>query len=73
MSLDHTAFQDQITNVLDFWQNKKEVDKLKTPDREKILGLKFVPGQIVLDTITNEEVQIAGGIRELVGFQSTPG
>ncbi len=66
--IDHTAVQDQITRIMEFWQTKKEIDKLKTPEREKILGLKFVQGDKVKDTVTNEEVEIVGGIREIVGL-----
>ncbi len=66
--IDHTAVQDSITRIMEFWQTKKEIDKLKTPEREKILGLKFVQGDKVKDTVTNEEVEILGGIREIVGL-----
>ena len=66
--IDHTAIQDSITRVIEFWQVKKEVDKLKTPEREEILGLKFVQGEKVKDSVTGEEVEILGGIREIVGL-----
>ena len=66
--IDHTAIQDKITQVIEFWQVKKEVDKLKTPEREKILGLKFGQGEKVKDSVTGEEVEILGGIREIVGL-----
>ena len=66
--LDHTAIQDKITQVIEFWQIKKEVDKLKTPEREKVLGLKFSQGEHVRDTVLGEEVEILGGIREIVGI-----
>lgn len=66
--IDHTAFQDTITRVLEFWQVKEEISLLKTPQREKILGLKFTPGEKVLDTVTGKEVEIIGGIREIIGL-----
>ena len=66
--IDHTAIQDKITQVIEFWQVKKEVDKLKTPEREKILGLKFMQGEKVKDSVTGEEVEILGGIREIIGL-----
>ena len=66
--IDHTAIQDKITSVIEFWQVKKEVDKLKTPEREKVLGLKFTQGERVKDSVTGEEVEILGGIREIVGL-----
>jgi len=66
--IDHTAIQDKITAITEFWQAKKEIDKLKTPEREKILGLKFGQGEKVKDSVTGEEVEIIGGIREIIGL-----
>jgi len=66
--IDHTVVQDSITRVMEFWQTKKEIDKLKTPEREEILGLKYVQGDKVKDSVTGEEVEILGGIREIVGL-----
>ncbi len=70
--IEPTKVQDQITAALSFWQSKKEIDKLATPEREKVLGLKFTPGERVRDSITGEEVRILGGIREIVGLPSPP-
>ena len=71
--IDHTAIQDKITQVIEFWQVKKEVDKLKTPEREEILGLKCVQGDKGKDTVTGEEVETLGGIREIVGLPGPGG
>jgi len=71
--IDHTAIQDKITQVIEFWQVKKEVDKLKTPEREKVLGLKFGQGEKARDSVTGEEVEILGGIREIVGLPGPRG
>lgn len=73
MILDHSKYQDQITAILDFWQSKKEIDKLSMPQRETILGLKFSQGEKVTDTVTGEEVEIIGGIREIVGVPGPGG
>lgn len=65
--IEHTQYQDKITQVMEFWQAKKEINKLSMPEREKILGLRFSQGQKVKDATTGEEVEIIGGIREIVG------
>jgi len=71
--IEHMQFQDKITQVLDFWQAKKEIDQLEMPEREKVLGLKFSQGQTVKDTVSGEEVEIIGGIREIIGLPGPGG
>lgn len=66
--INHTDYQDKITRAMEFWEVKSEVDKLKAPEREKVLGLKYAAGQKVKDTVTLAEVEILGGTREIVGL-----
>jgi len=67
--IDHTAIQDKITQVIEFWQVKKDVDKLKTPEREKILGLKFVQGDKVKDSVTGEGLRSLEELEKLLAFR----
>lgn len=71
--IEPTKVQDQITSALEYWETKREIDKLKTPQREKLLGLKFTQGERVKDLETGEEVEVIGGIREIVGLPGTGG
>jgi hypothetical protein len=66
--LDHTAVQDAITRITEYWQVKEEANLLSTPQREKVLGLKFSQGEHARDTVTGQEVEIIGGIREIIGL-----
>jgi hypothetical protein len=68
--IDHAKYQDQITAIMEFYEVKKEISQLSMPQREKVLGLQYSQGQVVKDAVTGEEVQIVGGIREIVTFSS---
>ena len=53
-----------LDNLQRFNQTAEQVSAGKTisiPSREKVLGLNFMPGQKVIDSITGEEVEILGG------------
>lgn len=69
--LDHQLIKDQITEGMDFWISRKEIEKLRPVSRYDILGMKFKPGDKVTDKVTGEEVEVAGGTKAIVGVQGT--
>ena len=69
----HRELLDTVTQNVEYWKSQREKDKIQTPDRLKILGLKYRKGQKVFNKVTKKEVEIIGGVRTIVGFRSPRG
>jgi len=73
MAIEHHKIIDTLTRARSFWEEKKELKRVRPPEREETLALQFKRGQKVRDKVTGEEVEIIGGTREIVTFSSTRG
>ena len=72
--VDHRKIIDQITPLVQEAKDRREKGPLGEVPAEKVLGLKYNPGQRVKDKVTGEEVIVIAGKRatfEIPASEST--
>ena len=63
MAVDHQAVIDEITAQGYFWKTLKEKIKKYKKDDHFLMGLKYKPGDKVIDKISGKEMIIVDGKR----------
>ena len=69
--IDHTKIQDNMRSSLEYWESKKEKEKIKPKETEEILDLKYKKGEEVVDEVTGKRGEVLGGTRKIIGIKST--